>query len=155
MDNFDASDFGRYIGNYHNPLILAGDVCNHIMLDSKRLTEYAAEIALKLDCQVGATGNAINDLSKYQGIKVRKAWLAELITALKGEWAEPILSERPDILIFIGYRPEMIDGLLAGVESVGSVHLGPGKSLASERSLAATTFSEWKQNLEALLGAID
>jgi CO dehydrogenase/acetyl-CoA synthase epsilon subunit len=154
MKKFNASDCGRYIRAHQNPLILAGDGCDHIKLDDKMLADYAADFAVKLNCQVAATGNTINGMIKRQGVKVRKAWLVELITSLKGEWVDPILPERPDLLIFIGYRPEMIDGIIAGLDVIGTVHLGPGKSLTAEHSMEAGTFSEWKNNLDALIGSI-
>jgi CO dehydrogenase/acetyl-CoA synthase epsilon subunit len=154
MTTFNASKCAQYISSHKNPLIVAGEACDHIKLDKKLLTEYAAKIALKLDCQVAATGNSVLKLKKHDGIKAKKMWLAELIIALKGKWADPILSERPDLLIFIGYRPEVIDGMVAGLKRIHSVHLGPGKSLATNKGVEAVKFSEWGSNLDDLINAI-
>jgi CO dehydrogenase/acetyl-CoA synthase epsilon subunit len=111
-------------------------------------------MAKKLDCQVAATGNTIKEMEKHQGIKVKKAWLGELIASLKGEWEDPILPQRPDILIFIGYRPEMIDGMIAGMEQIDTVHLGPGNSLTAGCCVEETGLSQWKRYLEELIEAI-
>ena len=154
MEKFNASDCSRYIREHQTPLILAGDGCDHIKLDDKMLADYAADLALKIKCQVAATGNTITGLEKHQGIKVRKAWLGELVTSLKGVWGDPILPEPPDLLILIGYKPEMIDGMIAGLDNIGTVHLGPGKSRTAKQGLDASTFAEWKENLDALIDAI-
>jgi len=154
MATFNASKCAQYINKHKNPLIVAGDICDHIKLDKKMLTEYAAKIALKLDCQVAATGNTVLEIKKHEGIKVKKMWLAELIIGLKGKWADPVLSERPDLLIFIGYRPKTIDGMVAGLKRIHSVHLGPGKSLATNQGVEAVNFSEWGRNLDELVKAI-
>ena len=85
---------------------------------------------------------------------LKKMWLAELIIGLKGKWADPVLSERPDLLIFIGYRPDVIDGMVAGLKRIHSVHLGPGKSRATNQGVEAVNFSEWGSNLDELVKAI-
>ncbi len=154
MAIFNASKCAQYINNHKNPLMVVGDISDNVKLNGKMLTEYAAEVALKLDCQVAATGNSVLEIKKHEGIKVKKMWLAELIIGLKGKWADPVLSERPDLLIFIGYRPDVIDGMVAGLKRIHSVHLGPGKSRATNQGVEAVNFSEWGSNLDELVKAI-
>lgn len=154
MGNLNGSDCVRFIREHQNPLIVAGEGCNHIKFDHKMLTNYVAEMAQKLDCQVAATGNIIKEIEKHQGIKVKKAWLGELIASLKGEWADPILPQRPDILIFIGYRPDMIDGMIADLKQIDTVHLGPGKSQTAGRCVEDAGLSQWKRYLEEFIGSI-
>ena len=154
MAIFNASKCAEYINKHKNPLIVVGDICDNVKLNGKMLTEYAVNVALKLDCHVAATGNTILTIKKHESIKVKKMWLAELIVALKGKWADPFISERPDLLIFIGYRPEVIDGMVAGLKRIHSVHLGPGKSRATNQGVEAVKFSEWESNLSELIKEI-
>ncbi|MFO7962293.1 MAG: hypothetical protein R6U50_00080 [Desulfobacterales bacterium] len=154
MKQIDLSDCIRYIRQHKNPLILAGKECDHIKLSNIKLLEYAADLATKMKCPIAATGNTIKGLEKHQTISIQKAWLGELMASLKGEWMDPILNKRPDLLLYIGYRPEFIDGMISGLEGVGSVHLGPGKSLTAEKCVEADTLYEWEQWLKNFIETI-
>lgn len=154
MDKFNASDCCRYIQAHQNPLIMAGEGCDHIKLEDRMLADYAAQLALKMNCLVAAGGNTISGLKAHDGVRARKAWLGEMIAAIKGVWGDAVMTERPDLLIFIGYRPEMIDGMIAGLNGIGTVHLGPGKSLTAAHGMDAGVFSEWKEKLDALIREI-
>ena len=154
MPTFNAAKFAGYIRRHKNPVVVAGDGCDHIRLDGKLLVYYAAEVARKLGCPVAATGNTVLAFKKEEAIKTKKMWLAELFRYLQDKWTEPLLENRPDLLVLIGYRPEAIDGMISGIKRVHTVHLGPGKALSANKSVAALSFSQWKENLDDLIRAL-
>jgi CO dehydrogenase/acetyl-CoA synthase epsilon subunit len=154
MAIFDAAKFAQYIRQHQNPLVVVGDGCDRIRLDGKLLVDYATEIALKLGCPVAATGNTVLAVKKDKRIKTKKMWLAELFRYLQEKWAEPLVAQRPDILVLIGYRPETIDGMNSGLKRIHTVHLGPGKALSADKSMEALPFSQWKKNLDELIRAL-
>ena len=80
-------------------------------------------------------------------------WLAELFRYLEGDWQEPILQQRPDLLLLIGYRPEMVQGMAAGVQGVSIAHLGPGTLPGSDLTMEAVPIAEWKRRLDELVAA--
>ncbi|MFC1823804.1 hypothetical protein ACFL9T_13930 [Thermodesulfobacteriota bacterium] len=154
MPTFNAAKFAEYIRGHKNPVVVAGGGCDRIRLDGKLLVDYAAEVARKLGCPVAATGNTVLAIKKDETIKTKKMWLAELFRYLQDKWAEPLLDNRPDLLVLIGYRPEAIDGMISGLKRVHTVHLGPGKALSANKSVAALPFSQWKENLDDLIRAL-
>jgi CO dehydrogenase/acetyl-CoA synthase epsilon subunit len=154
MARFDGQRWARYLTKHKYPLVVAGDGCDRIVLDGTRLAEYAALVATKLGCPVAATGNTILGLRQTKGIKIKKMWLAELFRYLQDEWAEPLLARRPDLLILIGYHPDLVSGMVAGLKAVHTVHLGPGRVAAADRTMEEGTLAEWKQNLDELVSCL-
>lgn len=151
MKKFNAQQWTEYIKQHKNPLIVAGEGCDQIPLNGKGLVEYAVALAEKLDCPIAATGNVILSVKKRDGIKAKKMWLAELFRYLEREWEEPFMEERPDLLLFIGYRPSQLKGMAAGVMGTGIACLGPGKLPAAQLNMGEIPLAEWKQNLDELV----
>ncbi len=154
MKKFNAQQWTEYIKQYKNPLIVAGEGCDQIPLNGKVLVEYAVDLAGKLDCPIAATGNVILSVKKQDGIKAKKMWLAELFRYLEEEWEEPFLEERPDLLLFIGYRPDQLKGMAAGAKEIGIANLGPGKLASAQLNMGEIPLAEWKQNLDELIQAL-
>lgn len=152
MADFEASQWAECIRRYKNPLLVVGEGCGRISLDGQGLLHYAVALAEKLSCPVAATGNMLPAVRKQgRGLKVKKMFVAELFRSLEEEWQEPFLEERPDLLLLLGYRPRMIQGMAAGVEQVHMVHLGPGELPAARLSMGDVPLDEWKRNLDALV----
>ncbi len=154
MAKFDVQQWTEFIKKHKNPLLVAGDGCDRIELDGKKLSEFAASIAAKLGCPVAATGNTILSLKNESGINVKKMWLAELFRYLEGKWSEPLVEERPDLLLLIGYHPDLLEGMVGNARRIKTLHLGPGKLNAANRSMNEVTLKEWKANLEELVNAL-
>ena len=154
MARFDAQKWAKYMKKHTNPLVVAGDGCDRILLDGTRLAEYAAHVAAKLACPVAATGNTFLGFKHHEGIQVKKIWLAELFRYLQDDWAEPLLARRPDLLVLIGYRPEMVNGMVTSLKGIHTVHLGPGNLSAADRTMGEGTLDEWKQNLDELIRSL-
>jgi CO dehydrogenase/acetyl-CoA synthase epsilon subunit len=156
MPTFDAQIWTRRIREHRNPLLAAGEDCKRIVLQGRPLVDYAVDIAAKLGCPVAATGNLLPAVKERNaGLKAKKMWLAEIFRYLEDDWAEPLLADRPDLLILIGYRPAMVQGLAAGARGVHLVHLGPGRLPAAHLSVEETTLEEWKRQLDDLLKALE
>jgi len=152
MANFEASQWARRLRDHDRPLIVAGDGCDQIELDGKPLSEYARELAKRLDCPVAATGNTVVALQEEdKGVKLKKMWLAELFRYLEEKWEDPIMEDRPDLLLLLGYQPHRLSGMVAGIRDIGVVHLGPGELPEADLTMGAIPLREWKQNLDALL----
>ncbi len=154
METFNVLEWVQRIRKHKNPLVVAGEGCGQITLDGEPLVAYAAALAEALSCPVAATGNTLKTL-REQGSKVsaKKMWLAELFRYLEGDWREPILRERPDLLILIGYRPEMVQGVAAGAQGVSIAHLGPGALAEADLTMEAVPLAEWKRRLDELVAA--
>ncbi len=155
MAKFDAKKWAEKLQKHKNPLVVAGEGCQQIPLDGKSLIDYVVELAQKLDCPVAATGNTIVALEEQGSrVKAKKMWVAELFRYLEGKWQEPLLKKRPDLLILIGYRPDMVAGLAAGADKIKIAHLGPGTLPEAQLSMGDIPLGEWKQNLDALMAAL-
>ena len=154
MQSFDAQDWARQIREHKNPLVVAGEGCEQIRLDGKPLVAYAVELAEALACPVAATGNILLAVQEQdKKVKIKKMWLAELFRYLEEDWEDSILEKRPDLLLLIGYRPQMVQGMAAGLQEVSIAHLGPGALASARLSMEETPLVEWKRRLDALVAA--
>ncbi len=155
MQTFDAQGWAQEIRRHKNPLVLAGEGCEQIALEGKPLVAYAVELAESLSCPVAATGNVVLAVQQQAGnVKTKKMWLAELFRCLEDDWEDPILENRPDLLLMIGYRPEMVQGIAKGVQHLSIAHLGPGHLAGAQLTMEETPLVEWKRRLDELVAAI-
>jgi CO dehydrogenase/acetyl-CoA synthase epsilon subunit len=154
MQTFDAQDWAQEIRKHTNPLVVAGDGCERISLDGKPLVAYATELAEALSCPVAATGNIVLAVQQQSGhVKTKKMWLAELFRCLEDDWEDSILENRPDLLLMIGYRPEMVQGMASGLQRVSLAHLGPGVVSTAKLTMDEIPLVEWKRRLDELVAA--
>ena len=155
MQTFDAQGWAQEIREHKNPLVVAGEGCEQIALEGKPLVAYAVELAEALSCPVAATGNVILSIQEQAGnVESKKVWLAELFRSLEEDWEDSILEDRPDLLLMIGYRPEMVKGMAAGLERITVAHLGPGTVSTAKLTMEETPLVEWKRRLDELVAAI-
>ncbi len=154
MAKFNAITTAEYIKKHKQPILVTGDGCDNIELGGKLLIEYAAQIAEKMKCPVAATGNTVLALQKKDGLKVKKMWLAEMFRYLEDDWADSISERRPDLLVFIGYHPSLLEGMVSNAHRIHTVFLGPGKLSTANRSTEEVTLNDWKSNLEDLANAL-
>ena len=153
MAKFNAQKCVDYIKKHKQPILVTGDGCDTIELDGKKLAEYAVQIAEKVKCPVAATGNTVLTLNK-DGLNVKKMWLAELFRYLEDKWEDSISENRPDLLILIGYKPNILEGMVSNAHRIHTVFLGPGKLSTANRSTDEVTLKNWKQNLDDLVNAL-
>jgi CO dehydrogenase/acetyl-CoA synthase epsilon subunit len=156
MQTFDARDWAQTIRKHKNPLVVAGEGCAQISLDGKPLVTYAVELAQALSCPVAATGNTLLSVQEQgKNVKTKKMWLAEIFRYLEDDWEDSILNDPPDLLLLIGYRPEMVQGMAAGVQWVSVAHLGPGMVSTAKLTMEETSLEEWKHRLDELVAAFE
>jgi CO dehydrogenase/acetyl-CoA synthase epsilon subunit len=152
VDNFDAKIWTEKIRQYKTPLVVAGQGCSEIRLNGKPLSDFAVDVAEKLGCPVAATGNAILSMGEAGSkVEVKKMWLAELFRYLEDDWQEPLTAEKPDLLLTIGFHPELLEGMAAGMEKVDMIHLGPGAVTDASLNMEAVPLGEWAENLGELI----
>jgi CO dehydrogenase/acetyl-CoA synthase epsilon subunit len=155
MAKFNAQRWARYIRRHRNPLVVAGEGCTGLSLNGKGLIEYALEVAEKLNCPVAATGNVLPAVkASSRRVKTKKIWLAELFRYLEGEWREPLVEKRPDLLLLVGYPPWQVQGLVEGAGAIHVAHLGPGKLACAHLSMEEIPLVEWKRALDDLVDAL-
>jgi len=154
MQAFDAQNWVRKIREHRNPLVVAGQGCRRIRLDGKPLAVYAIDLAEALACPLAATGNVLLSVQeRATKIKTKKMWLAEVFRYLEEDWQDPLLENRPDLLLLIGYRPEMVQGMVAGLQGISVAHLGPGELATAQLTMEEIPLPEWKRRLDELLSA--
>ena len=154
MAKFDAKKISEYIKRSKQPLLVTGSGCDNIQLNGKKLVDYAVQIAEKLKCPVAATGNTVLTFNKNDKLKVKKMWLAEIFRYLEDGWEDPLLEKKPDMLILIGYHPDMVNGMVSNTAKIKTVFLGPGRLCTANKSTNEVPIKEWKQNLEELVKAL-
>jgi len=154
MAKFDAISWVRYMKRHRSPLVVAGEDCVHITLEGKKLSDYAVEVALRLRCPIAATGNTLLTVIRHEGVRAKKMWLAELFRYLEGKWEDAVSERRPDLLVLIGYRPDILNGMVAGVRRVHTVFLGPGRLAAADKSVDELSFAQWRRDLDELIEAL-
>jgi CO dehydrogenase/acetyl-CoA synthase epsilon subunit len=154
MQTFDAQNWAQQIREHKSPLVVAGEGCEQIRLDGKPLVAYAVELAGALSCPVAATGNTLLAVQEQdEAVMTKKMWLAELFRYLEEDWEDPLFEKRPDLLLLIGYRPEMVQGMAAGLQGVSVAHLGPGALPSARLTMEETPLVEWKHRLDELVAA--
>ena len=156
MANFEAQKWAEYIRQHNNPLVVAGDRCEHISWPAKGLIQYAVALAEKLSCPLAATGNTVPAVKKASpDLKTKKIFLAELFRYLgAAKWQEPLMDNRPDLIILIGYSGKMVQGMAAGLKDINVAHLGPGEVPSAALSMGEIPLEEWGRNLDALVAAL-
>jgi len=149
------SELASYLKSKKNILLLTGSLCDEVDFDGKKLLDYAAEIAIKLNAPVGATANTPIGL-KAKGVKsVRKMWAAEVPNFMRYPWEEPIPEKKPEVLVFIGYPPAAAHRLASAVKEAETVVLGNTYVEAATYSLAdSPSLRRWQQSLERLIKAL-
>ncbi len=154
MTKFNAQETAAYIKDHKQPVLVAGDGCDNIELGGKKLIEYAALIAEKLNCPVAATGNTILYLRKKGGLKAKKMWLAELFRYLDDDWPGSLVDERPDLLVMIGYHPNRINGMVKSARNIHTVFLGPGNATSAEISTEEVPLKDWQSDLDGFINEL-
>ena len=150
-----ASELAAYLRSKRNILLLTGSLCDEVDFDDKKLLDYAAEIAIKLDVPVAATANTPLGI-KARGVKsVRKMWAAEVVNFMRYPWEEPIMEQKPEVLVFIGYPPAVASRLVSAVEEVETVVLGNTYVEEATYSLPESpSLLRWQQSLEQLIQSL-
>ena len=154
MSVSQPSQIAEYLKSKENVLILAGSLCDDIDFNGKKLLDYAAQIAEKIEAPVAATGNTINGLRQRNVKAAKKMWAVEVINYLRYPWQDSIMEQKPEALVFIGYNPAVAQRLVSMMENTDSVVLGNTYVAEATHSLPDASLAQWQQNLEQLIQSI-
>ncbi|OIP92260.1 MAG: hypothetical protein AUK24_01790 [Syntrophaceae bacterium CG2_30_49_12] len=151
------SVFTELVGNIKkrkNVLLLTGYLCDEMELGGRKLSDFAAQIALKLDLPVAATGSSAVPL-KEKGVRATRKALAEMVNLTRFPyWGDPITAQRPEMMVFIGYPARMLKSVLPAVKGMETVVLGNMSMKDATFSLPDASLREYQKNLESLIGSL-
>lgn len=141
--------------NPKRTLVLAGALCDEVDFGGRKLLDYAAEIAQKLELPVAATGNTVLGFKAKGVASFKKAWAGEMVDLLRGPCLEPLTKEKPELVVLIGYSPAVAGGLATAITEAETVSLGSSYVSEATYSLAeSASFVEWQARLSELVEAI-
>lgn len=137
-----------------NILVMTGSLCDEMEFGQKKLSDYAAELALKLDAPIAAGANTVNAL-RTKGARVTKKVAIEIVEMLRyDEWRDKVLSNRPDLLVFIGFTRSVAQALAASASSTQTVNLGTAEIAEATYSLPDQSQAEFERALKSILKAL-
>ena len=97
-------------------LLVAGSLCGNIELGGKTLLDYMVDIAKLTETPIAATGSTMFQLKDVKEIRAKKMMAADLVNFLRVEkWEEPLTPEKPELLVFSGYYPEVLRMLISTI----------------------------------------
>ena len=135
-------------------LILAGGLCEQIEMDGGSLVDYVVEISKRTNAPIAPTGNTVNAL-KEKGVDVKKAWAIEMVNFTRYDWQHPIMDQKPEIMLLIGYSPVLAANLASAVKDVETMVLGTTYVDSASYSLPdVSSFQNLRQELDDFLKAL-
>jgi len=147
-------EMANYLKTKKNVLLVTGSLCDEVELGGRRLLDYAADIAKGLKLPVAATANTAKGLRAREVGGVKKMWAAELVNYLRSPWQDSIMPSKPEVLVFLGYGPEVARRLVSAVKSAETVVLGNRCVDEATHSLADTSLAGWEKALGELVKAL-
>ncbi|MFC1944998.1 hypothetical protein ACFLX5_05955 [Chloroflexota bacterium] len=152
MSVMQPKELATYLKGKKKLLLLTGALCDELDFDGKTLMDYAADIAKKLGLPVAATANTPKGL-KERGVETAAKKVAiEIVDFMRWpEWREPIMAERPEALVFIGYNAVVGRGLVSAVQGAETVYLGNVYLEEATYSLPDSSLAQYQQNLEQIV----
>ncbi|MFH2013241.1 MAG: carbon monoxide dehydrogenase beta subunit family protein [Pseudomonadota bacterium] len=136
-------------------LLVAGSMCNDLEVGGKKLLDYVVEIAKLTDTPIAATGNTMLQLVKLKEdneIKAKKMMVADVINFIRAEkWEEPITPERPELLVFLGYYPDVARMLISTVKNTKTMFLDCRYLEGATYSTPDLSSKEWDDFLNKLI----
>ena len=144
-------------------VIVAGELCNEIEFDGKKLLDYAVEISNKLGAPIAAAGNTPLPLREKGAKSVTKMWAIELMNFLRWPWEKEkehpkIMDEKPEVLLFIGYSAPVAQSLVSTTkeEDCATVVLGSKYIEGATYSFPdSSSFKQWEQNLKEFVTSLE
>ena len=146
------AELAQLLSKKKNILLLTGSLCDEVDFDGKKLLDYAAEISSKLNAPVAATANTPQGLRARDVKSVEKMFVAEVVNQMRHPWQEPIMEQKPEVLVFIGYPPAIASRLTSTVKEAETVVLGNTYVEEATYSLPqSSSLNQWQQSLEQFI----
>jgi CO dehydrogenase/acetyl-CoA synthase epsilon subunit len=144
-------------------VIVAGELCNEIDFDGKKILDYAVEISNKLGAPIAAAGNTAIPLRENGAKSVTKLWAIELMNFIRWPWEKEqehplIMDEKPEVLLFIGYSAAMAQSLVSTAkrDDCATVVLGSKYVEGASYSFPdSSSFKQWEQNLKEFVESLE
>jgi CO dehydrogenase/acetyl-CoA synthase epsilon subunit len=144
-------------------VIVAGELCNEIEFDGKKLLDYTVEISNKLGAPIAAAGNTPIPLREKGAKSVTKMWAIELMNFVRWPWEKEkehpqIMDEKPEVLLFIGYSAPVAQSLVstAKKDDCATVVLGSKYVEGASYSFPdSSSFKQWEQNLKEFIESLE
>lgn len=151
MNPSTPAEVARAMKGTRNLLVLAGSLCDEMELDGRKLLDYAADIALKLDAPVAATANTVVAL-KARGVRTAKKAAVQMVEMLRHEgWRDPVAAQRPEMLVLIGYPGEVARALVVATQGAQIVALGTSAVEQATYSLGNASQKRFQVELEEII----
>lgn len=159
-------EIAAFVKGKKNPLLVTGYLCDVFELDGRKLIDYAADIAKKMDVVVAATANTVVGLRARGVVRTKKMWIGELLNYLRDPWRKQnlqidvpkvhsLMDERPDVLILLGYDSRVTDWLISGLKDVDTVALAPRAVGRATCTLPdSASFRQWQKLLDELVAKL-
>ncbi len=129
-------------------LLVAGSIAGTLEVGGKKLLDYVVDVAKLTDTPIAATGNTMFQLRKNKEIKAKKMMAADLVNFLRVEkWEEPLTPERPELLVFIGYYPDIARMLVSTIKDQKTMVLDNRYMEAATYSSPDLTLAKWAEFL--------
>lgn len=144
-------------------VIVAGELCNQIEFDGKKLLDYTVEISNKLGAPVAAAGNTPLPLREKGAKSVSKMWAIELMNLMRWPWEKEkehpkIMDEKPEVLLLIGYSAPIAQSLVSTAkrEDCATVVLGSKYVEGASYSFPdSSSFKQWEQHLKEFVTSLE
>lgn len=135
-------------------LVLTGSLCDEMELGQKKLSDYAADLALKLDAPIAAGANTVNAL-RSKGARATKKVAIEMVEMLRyDEWRDKVIPNRPELLVFVGFPREIAMALASAAKGTETISLGTAEIAEATYSLPDQSQAELEQALSSILKAL-
>jgi len=144
-------------------VIVAGELCNEIEFDGKRLLDYAVEISNKLGAPIAAAGNIAIPLREKGAKSVSKMWAIELMNFVRWPWEKEkehpqVMDEKPQVLLFIGYSAPIAQSLVSTTKEEDCATMVLGSKYVEGASYSfpdSSSFKQWEQNLKEFVESLE
>jgi len=151
----EAKELASILRGKRDALLVVGSLSDQVEIKGKKLVDLAADLALRLNLPVAATGNTITGLRAKGVTEVKKMWVMELVDFLRhASWLEPFLPRRPQTIILLGYTPEIARNVISALKDVETVVLGPAALEGATYSIPDVSLKDWGEYLEGLILAL-
>lgn len=143
-------------------VVVAGELCNKIEFDGKKLLDYAVEISNKLGATVAGAGNTPLALKEKGAKSVRKMWALEMMSYMNWNWETytehpPITDKKPEVLLVIGYSAPVAQSMVSTVKAGNGETVVLGSAYVDSATYSfpdSHSLKQWEMNLKTLVESL-
>lgn len=133
-------------------LLMAGSICNNLEVGGRKLLDYVVDIAKLTDTPIAATGSTMFQLKDNKEIKAKKMMAADVVNFLRADkWEEPLTPEKPELLVFFGYYPDVAKMLISTIMGQKTMALDNRYMDGATYSAPDLSISKWAEFLDTVV----